>query len=118
MGPHRKDPTPMASTRPNPDSPSDDDPGIPVGVRVRRQGATGPAGQPGTIRLVGVQGDGVLELEGASALAELPELVRKPDAAVWVDLVAPTPRQSSQVGEALGLHPLIVEDVLEGNQRA
>ena len=36
----------------------------------------------------------------------------------WVDLVAPTPDQAPQVGEALGLHPLIIEDVLEGNQRA
>ena len=37
---------------------------------------------------------------------------------MWVDLVAPTPTQAEQVGDALGLHPLIVEDVLEGNQRA
>jgi magnesium transporter len=108
----------MASTRPNPGSPSDGAPVIPVGVRVERRPATGTAGQPGTVRVVATQGDGVLELEGASALARLPELLRKPDAAVWVDLVAPTPNQSQKVGEALGLHPLIVEDVLEGNQRA
>ena len=65
-----------------------------------------------------VEGDTASESEGASALAELPELLRRPDAAVWVDLVAPTPTQAKQVGDALGLHPLIVEDVLEGNQRA
>jgi Mg2+ and Co2+ transporter CorA len=35
-----------------------------------------------------------------------------------VDLVAPTPNQAEKIGKALGLHPLIVEDVLEGNQRA
>ena len=30
----------------------------------------------------------------------------------------PDPDQAQQVGDALGLHPLIIEDVLEGNQRA
>ena len=108
----------MASTRPNPASRSDEDPGIPLGVRVQRQGATGPAGQPGTIRVVALEGDTTRESEGAAALAALHELLKLPDAAIWVDLVAPTPKQAQQVGEALGLHPLIIEDVLEGNQRA
>jgi len=91
---------------------------IPLGVRVQRQAAVGVAGQPGTIRVVTVEGDTADESEGAGALAQLPELLRRADAAVWVDLVAPTPTQANQVGDALGLHPLIVEDVLEGNQRA
>jgi magnesium transporter len=108
----------MASTPPNPASLSDDEPGIPLGVRVQRQGATGPAGQPGTIRVVALKSGQLHELEGADALAKLPDLVRKPDCSAWVDLVAPTPNQAQQVGEALGLHPLIIEDVLEGNQRA
>jgi magnesium transporter len=114
----------MASTPPNPVSRSDEEPDtpdipdIPLGVRVQRQGATGPAGQPGTIRVVALKGGQLHELEGADALAKLPELVKNPDCSAWVDLVAPTPTQAQQVGEALGLHPLIIEDVLEGNQRA
>jgi magnesium transporter len=108
----------MASTRPNPALPSETDTEIPLGVRVQRQGATGPAGQPGTIRLVALKGKELHELEGDAAMAKLPELARKPDCTAWVDLVAPTSKQASEVGEALGLHPLIVEDVLEGNQRA
>ncbi len=108
----------MASTPPNPVSPSDEEPDIPLGVRVQRQGATGPAGQPGTIRVVALKGGKLHELEGADALAKLPDLVHKTDCSAWVDLVAPTPHQAQQVGEALGLHPLIIEDVLEGNQRA
>ena len=47
-----------------------------------------------------------------------PSWSSKTDCSAWVDLVAPTPHQAQQVGEALGLHPLIIEDVLEGNQRA
>ena len=62
----------MASTPPNPASRSEADPQIPLGVRVQRQGATGPAGQPGTIRVVALEGEQTQELEGAAAVARLP----------------------------------------------
>ncbi|MGZ9276324.1 MAG: magnesium transporter CorA family protein [Candidatus Limnocylindrales bacterium] len=63
--------------------------------------------------------DGTLqETEGDAALKRLPELFALPNAAVWVDLAGPSEQQMAKVGAALGLHPLIVEDVLEGNQRA
>jgi magnesium transporter len=58
------------------------------------------------------------EALGDTALAELPDLLERGDAAVWVDLTSPTPDLAIRVGDALSLHPLIVEDVLEGNQRA
>ena len=138
----------MGATRPNPASPSDatrkaanapgepksnaggsedrpdasdgsggPDQEIPLGVRVRRQAATGPAGQPGTIRLVAYDGS-IHELEGSAAIDGLGAFLGKTGTTVWVDLVAPTQRQAETIGNALGLHPLIVEDVLEGNQRA
>ncbi|HEX7950644.1 MAG TPA: magnesium transporter CorA family protein [Candidatus Limnocylindrales bacterium] len=76
----------------------------------------------GTIRVAVASGEAgagaVRELEGEDALAALPELRRGPGASVWVDLVRPTAQQAQAVGAALALHPLIVEDVLEGNQRA
>ncbi len=63
--------------------------------------------------------DGVLrELQGDAAQKALPELLGRPDAGVWVDLAAPSPSQVADVGAALGLHALVIEDVLEGNQRA
>jgi magnesium transporter len=65
-----------------------------------------------------VDGDEVRESEGATALALLPEHLHRPNAAVWVDLITPTAKQAEQVAAALSLHPLILEDVLEGNQRA
>jgi magnesium transporter len=58
------------------------------------------------------------ETVGDAALADLPELLADPDTAVWVDLTSPTQDLALRVGSALDLHPLIVEDVLEGNQRA
>jgi magnesium transporter len=58
------------------------------------------------------------EFEGDAAVRSLPGLLGRPDSPVWVDLAAPSPEQVEAVGRSLGLHPLIVEDVLEGNQRA
>ena len=73
---------------------------------------------PGTIRVAAAVGEAVQELDGAAALAGLPELLRQPGTSVWVDLTRPSAEQAKAVGAALALHPLIVEDVLEGNQRA
>jgi magnesium transporter len=87
-------------------------------VRVQRQRATGTSGKPGTIRVVSFAAGTIREFEGSEALAKLPELLSQPEPRVWVDLVAPTAAQALEVGQALGLHPLIIEDVLEGNQRA
>jgi len=107
----------MASTRPNPASHADPRP-IPVNEPVSRHGATTKSDRPGTLRVVTLSGDKVTEIEGAAALAKLPELLGRQDTPMWVDLIAPTPAQTKEVGAALSLHPLIVEDVLEGNQRA
>ncbi|HSK51763.1 MAG TPA: magnesium transporter CorA family protein [Clostridia bacterium] len=57
------------------------------------------------------------ERAGSAALAALPELLRAPDHPVWVDLASPPPELIDRISTLLGLHPLIVEDVLEGNQR-
>lgn len=110
----------MASTRPNPASHADPRPIPPIGERVGRHGATAKTGQPGTLRVFAVTapGDKVTEFEGPAVLAQIPKLLRRRSTSVWVDLVAPTPAQAQAVGKALSLHPLIVEDVLEGNQRA
>jgi magnesium transporter len=63
--------------------------------------------------------DGALrELGGDVALKALPGLLAGSEPSVWVDLSAPSPEQVERVGAVLGLHPLIVEDVLEGYQRA
>ena len=45
-------------------------------------------------------------------------MLAEPEPCVWVDLAGPSPDRVALVARELGLHPLIVEDVLEGNQRA
>ena len=107
----------MASNPPKPASRSDR-PDLVPGFRATRIHPRSPTGQPGTVRISVLDGDDVRESQGPNALGELRDVLGKPNAAVWVDLVAPTQAQAQQVGSALSLHPLIVEDVLEGNQRA
>ena len=46
------------------------------------------------------------------------EAIAAPETSVWIDMVQPTPEQVADIGKLLGLHPLIAEDILEGNQRA
>jgi magnesium transporter len=83
-----------------------------------RRHAPVSSGSPGRVRIASLTAGSLLELEGDAALARLPELLAGPDTTVWVDLSDPSPSQVEAVGATLGLHPLIIEDVLEGNQRA
>ena len=111
----------MASSHPNPASPSDPSASRAGGLaeltaRGRALATTAPT--PSAIRVVAVHDDEVTETVGDAALAALPELLQGPASAVWVDLTSPTQEMALKVGAALSLHPLIVEDVLEGNQRA
>jgi magnesium transporter len=113
----REDTTPMASSHPNPASPSDPRVPVPAGAVVHR-GAAKRGGTPGAIRLVAVVDGDLRDTVGDAALSDLRRLLDDPDASIWIDLTSPTQDLALQVGEALALHPLIVEDVLEGNQRA
>jgi len=76
------------------------------------------AATPSAIRIAVVHDGEVTETMGDAALAALPELMQEGATSVWVDLTSPTQAMALKVGLALDLHPLIVEDVLEGNQRA
>ena len=94
-GPHRRAARPPASPRPT----SDGAPGADPRRRVRR----GRAPRRGRRR---------------RPRPSCRSSCGRPDASIWVDLVPPSPTQVARVGQALELHPLIVEDVLEGNQRS
>ena len=49
---------------------------------------------------------------------ELPALLAHPDARLWVDITAASHVDVGGLGTLLGIHPLIVEDIAERNQRA
>ena len=46
------------------------------------------------------------------------EAPRPPDHRIWVDLASPDEDQVKAAADALGLHPLIAEDIRERNQRS
>jgi magnesium transporter len=83
-----------------------------------RRNAPVSSGTPGRIRVAALTGETLLGSEGEAALTKLRAHLDDPTTTVWVDLTDPSPEQVEAVGAALKLHPLIVEDVLEGNQRA
>ncbi len=55
---------------------------------------------PGTVRIAAVIDGKTQEWEGTTGLARLPELLRLPDAAVWVDLVDPS-RRAGRAGRRI-----------------
>jgi magnesium transporter len=53
-----------------------------------------------------------------SSAAEVGEALKTPGQRVWIDIVAPKHDELAELSQILGLHPLVVEDILESNQRA
>ena len=51
-------------------------------------------------------------------LAELARAIAAPKGAVWIDLVDPSRNELEKLAEILDLHHLIVEDIIERNERA
>src|SRR5437764_4239565 len=59
--------------------------------------------------------DGLRQWPGFGDVAAV---LADPKARLWIDLTDPSADQVSRVTQLLGLHPLIAEDIMEGNQRA
>lgn len=80
-----------------------------------------PAGAiSGHLRLTLQSGDTTHTLEGdaaRSSIAGAGPAVRA-EGLRWLDLQTPSPALVAEVAAALGLHPLIAEDIVEGNQRS
>ena len=102
----------MPSTMPSPDRvpPSPADQPSPADHVAAGQ----PAGQP-LVRIAVWSDDRARILEGT---AELPAILADPTARVWVDVSAASHAGVAEIAELLHLHPLIVEDIAERNQRA
>jgi magnesium transporter len=89
-----------------------------LGEPVASRRSPASSGADGRVRVAAIVDGKLHEAEGMAALGDVQGWLKRPDASVWVDLAGPSSDQMDIVGRALGLHPLIVEDVLEGNQRA
>jgi magnesium transporter len=73
------------------------------------------ARRPGSVRIVSCNGEEATETDD---LADLPRLLAAPGHQTWVDLASPDEDQVKAAADALGLHPLIAEDIGERNQRS
>jgi magnesium transporter len=72
-------------------------------------------GADGTVRVAIRTAAGLVESTGLEAIPTAPF----PDGTTsWIDISGPSPEQVAEITRRLGLHELIAEDILEGNQRA
>lgn len=69
----------------------------------------------GRFRVARWDGESFAEWDGPGDLATR---LGAPGSHAWIDLRDPTPREVADVTAILRLHPLITEDILEGNQRS
>lgn len=83
----------------------------PSGTDPLRAAASGHS----SVRIVEWKDGEVREWEG---FGEIRASLQDPKATLWVDLTDPSPEQVTEIARLLGLHHLIAEDILEGNQRA
>ncbi len=74
--------------------------------------------EPGTIRVLSRRGKAVHDLQGEPALAELRRAARSAETVFWLDICGVSPAMVEEIGQILGLHPLLVEDLSERDQRA
>jgi magnesium transporter len=73
------------------------------------------------VRVSALSDGAILEWTGEEGMAALapgePADPTRPEASVWVDLTEPDQAFVQRIGEILHLHPLLAEDIVEGNQR-
>jgi magnesium transporter len=58
------------------------------------------------------------ELRELADTAAMAKAYKDPDAVLWIDIGSPSPATLTAVAGCLQLHPLVVEDMIERNQRA
>ena len=91
----------------------------PASAEPSNPGAPSASPDPdGIVRVVSLEGGVCRDLEGDKALAELRRAISARGATVWVDLCGASPTLLGEVSKLLGLHPLLVEDLAERDQRA
>jgi magnesium transporter len=73
------------------------------------------AHEPGGVRILASH-DGATTK--SSDVQDIARLHKPADAKLWIDLTSPSPDEIKIVADALGLHPLIAEDIAERNQRS
>ena len=85
--------------------------------------ATHSAAQPpttsaGVVRLAVLEGGVCREWDGEDAIVEIPKALGRRQARLWIDVCGADHGLKGRVAAILELHPLLVEDIAERDQRA
>lgn len=99
-------------SEPTPDPVPPPDPAARSGSSIERHHRGSGAGR---LRVACRDGEAFSEWEGIDGIAER---LARPGTSLWIDLAGPTPDQVAALTGVLGLHPLVAEDIVEGNQRS
>jgi magnesium transporter len=110
----------MAETSSSPRSRSDEDelgthPGEAIPPAKRPTADDLGADGPGGVRIVAC---GAGASSKSTDLRDIAKLLEEPHNRLWIDLASPSEDEVRIVADALGLHPLIAEDIVERNQRS
>jgi magnesium transporter len=103
---------------------SSEDAAGPVGRAIPAAGgldaASPPPGQADgpIVRVVTMTGSSCRDLEGEAGIEELRRAAGSRGTRIWVDVTTASPSILAEIGGILDLHPLLVEDLAERDQRA
>jgi magnesium transporter len=70
------------------------------------------------VRLAVIEAGAYREWQGEAAIAELPKALRRRGARLWIDVCGADAQLKGRISAILKLHPLLVEDIAERDQRA
>jgi magnesium transporter len=87
------------------------DPGVPEPAG----GVPAPAGAAGSVSIVSVRAGTLAE---PASLEELPSLLLDQGSTVWIDLTDPSGEQVHTLASMLGVHPVVIEDIIESDGRS
>ena len=73
------------------------------------------ADEPGEVRIVCCAAGKTSE---STDVRDIAKLLRREGARLWIDLASPSSDEVRIVADALGLHPLVAEDIAERNERS
>jgi magnesium transporter len=105
-GPHRVDPAAERESGRSPVAAASDTNRTATSIGARKAGA---------VRMTACRDGKKTE---STDLDDVKRLLADPDTNLWIDLAEPDDDQVKAAAEVLGLHPLIVEDITERNQRS
>jgi magnesium transporter len=107
--------TPTDATKPHEAASARSDEGDGRDILDVRTSYAGVGSGPGSITGVVCAGD---QARSLASVEEIRAALDDPEARLWIDAADASEAEIGEIAQLLGLHPLVVEDIVERNQRA